>query len=206
LRVNIMYQTIAAEGVATPQRAIRSGLDANGPPLARYPLASENRLPAGYMHLVQFALEQTMREGTGQSAYQILPPELNVAGKTGTTNDQRDSWFAGFSGDHLAVVWVGRDDNGPTPLTGATGAMGIWTDIMSTATTRPLSLLKPAQVDYFWVQPQEGGLSAENCEGSVAIPFVIASEPRFKSDCQRRKGVFPWFNRANGSRVEARTE
>lgn len=74
-----------------------------------------------------------MREGTGRSVYNQLPSSLNLAGKTGTSNDSRDSWFAGFSQDLLAVVWLGRDDNGPTPLTGATGALQVWTSFMRKA-------------------------------------------------------------------------
>ncbi len=68
---------------------------------------------------LQFALQAVLREGSGRSVYNSFPESLPLAGKTGTTNDQRDSWFAGFSGEHLAVVWVGRDDNSQTPLTGA---------------------------------------------------------------------------------------
>ena len=57
-----------------------------------------------------------MEHGTGRAARALLPPTLVVAGKSGTSSDYRDSWFAGFSGSHLAVVWVGYDDNVPTGL------------------------------------------------------------------------------------------
>jgi len=57
----------------------------------------------------------------------------SAAGKTGTTDAQRDAWFAGSSGDLLAVVWVGRDDNAPLGLTGAEAALPIWTDFMMAA-------------------------------------------------------------------------
>lgn len=71
-----------------------------------------------------------MREGTGRSVYSQLPSSLTLAGKTGTSNDSRDSWFSGFGGDLQAVVWLGRDDNGKTPLTGATGALQVWASFM----------------------------------------------------------------------------
>ncbi|MBW6848418.1 bifunctional glycosyl transferase/transpeptidase, partial [Salmonella enterica subsp. enterica serovar Weltevreden] len=87
----------------------------------------------GAIYLTQYAMQRAMREGTGRSAYNRVSQSLALAGKTGTTNDSRDSWFAGFSQDLLAVVWLGRDDNGKTSLTGATGALQVWSDFMRRA-------------------------------------------------------------------------
>ncbi|MGQ9425388.1 penicillin-binding protein 1B [Gilvimarinus sp. F26214L] len=194
LQVSAMYQTIASEGVYTPQRSILSVLDAQGQPLNRYPLLTEERFPADAMHLLQYGLQATMREGTGRSAYQRLDESWQVAGKTGTSNEQRDSWFAGYSGDHLAVVWVGRDDNGPTPLTGATGALRVWTDVFGEISSRPLSPLKPAGVDYHWVNPADGTLGGSNCIGSELLPFLQGTEPQSKGGCRhRRNPVIHWL-------------
>jgi penicillin-binding protein 1B len=194
LQVSNLYQTIASEGIFTEQRAILSVLDAQGQALKRYPLVTETRFEADVMHLLQFALQTTMREGTGRSAYQVLDEQWQVAGKTGTTNDQRDSWFAGYSGDHLGVVWVGRDDNGPTPLTGATGALPVWTDLFARLSSRPLLPVKPANVEYHWVNPQTGTLGGANCAGSELIPFVKGSEPRTKGPCEYRENpVVHWL-------------
>ena len=66
------------------------------------------------LFLLTRTLQNVVREGTAASLNRILSPSLDIAGKTGTTDDFRDSWFAGFTGDRLAVVWVGRDDNEPT--------------------------------------------------------------------------------------------
>ena len=74
-----------------------------------------------------------MREGTGRGVYRYLADDFDVAGKTGTTNDGRDSWFAGFSGDLLAVSWIGRDDNGGTGLTGSSGALKVWATLYGAA-------------------------------------------------------------------------
>ncbi|MGH1471113.1 MAG: penicillin-binding protein 1B [Cellvibrionaceae bacterium] len=184
-QVSNVYQTIASEGVHTPQRAIRYVLDAKGVPLNRYPLDSQTRFSPETVHVLNFGLQTTMRSGTGRSAYQILPSDLNVAGKTGTSNEQRDSWFAGFSSDHLAVVWVGRDDNGPTPLTGATGALKVWSDLMVSIPTRPITPLRTPNVSYYNVNLNDSTVVNERCASGIAIPFIHGSEPKQLGKCKR---------------------
>src|SRR5256885_17202122 len=82
-------------------------------------------------------LVQVMEHGTGRPARALLPPDLVVAGKSGTSSEFRDSWFAGFSGTHLAVVWVGYDDDEPTGFTGSAGALPVWARIMAGRGTAP---------------------------------------------------------------------
>ena len=124
-----------------------------------------------------------MREGTGRSAYNHFPDSVRLAGKTGTTNDLRDSWFAGFGGTYLTVVWIGRDDNGRTPLTGATGALTIWNEIMSGIEGRSVPFVRPSGIEYIWVEPDRNARSAEGCAGAVYLPFVSGSEPEDRSPC-----------------------
>src|SRR5207247_859740 len=78
------------------------------------------------MYLLTAAMQDVVREGTAQGLKNFLPPELAVAGKTGTTDEQRDAWFAGFTGDRLGVVWIGYDDNRAARLTGAGVAVPVW--------------------------------------------------------------------------------
>src|SRR5699024_11015366 len=94
--VALMYQTIAADGLRVGLRSIRTIAAANGTPLARYPQTPQQAVAAAPVHLVQYALREVMRSGTGQAAATALPG-FAVAGKTGTTDRLRDSWFAGFS-------------------------------------------------------------------------------------------------------------
>lgn len=82
------------------------------------------------MRIINSALHQVSRQGTARSLRWRLPESLKVVGKTGTTNDTRDSWFAGFSGEHLIVTWLGTDNNQSIGLTGSSGALPIWADIM----------------------------------------------------------------------------
>ena len=96
---------------------------------------------------------QVMEHGTGRPARALLPPNLVVAGKSGTSQDYRDSWFAGFSGAHLVVVWVGYDDNDPTGFTGSAGALPVWAHVMANLGTRSWDTAMPenlaeAQIEF----------------------------------------------------------
>src|SRR5690554_5582301 len=105
-----LYQGLATGGFNTPLRTIREVTDADNEPLSRYNLKVDQVADPAAVHLVQYAMQETMQEGTGRSAYYTLPDQLTLAGKTGTTDDGRDARFAGFSGDLESGAWVGRDD------------------------------------------------------------------------------------------------
>ncbi len=196
LEVAGIYQTLAGAGFSVHVRSIRDVLNARGEPLNRYPLAVEEKIDPAYVHLLQYGLQVAMAEGTGASAYRRLPQDLQAAGKTGTTNDLRDSWFAGYTGNLLAVVWLGRDDNGPTPLTGSSGALQVWTDLMYHLRPQPLIAGVPDRVRYHWIDEGSGRLSGENCEGARYIPFIEGSEPVARHPCA--EVLYPvkeWFKR-----------
>lgn len=164
------YQTIASNGFNMPLRAIREITTAEGEVLQRYPFRVRQVIPTEANYLLQYAMQETMRSGTGKSAYQVLPDALTVAGKTGTTNDNRDSWFAGFSGDYLGVFWVGRDDNQPTPFTGSTGALGLWTQVFSKLPQYPVSTPRPSEIENYWFDQQSWRWTDEECEGARTLP------------------------------------
>ncbi|WP_417777359.1 penicillin-binding protein 1B [Stutzerimonas xanthomarina] len=190
-----VYQTIANGGFNTPLRAIRSVVAADGEPLSRYPFKIEQRFDPGAIYLTQYAMQRAMVEGTGRSVYNHVPKSLTLAGKTGTTNDSRDSWFAGFSQDLLAVVWLGRDDNGKTSLTGATGALQVWADFMRRADPLPLQMPMPDNVSMAWVDAQTGEGTLENCPGAVQMPYIRGSEPAPGAGCGRQapaESVMDW--------------
>jgi penicillin-binding protein 1B len=172
-----MYQTLANGGFNTRLRGIRNVLTADGEPLKRYPYQIQQRFDSGAIYLLQNAMQRTMSEGTGRSVYSQLPRSLALAGKTGTSNDSRDSWFAGFSQDVLAVVWLGRDDNGPTPLTGATGALQVWTDFMRRVDPLPLDMPLPDNVVHAWVDARSGQGSDPSCPNAVQMPYIRGSQP-----------------------------
>ena len=182
-----MYQTIAAGGFRMPLRSIRDIVDVNGEPLKRYPLEYERTVSLQAVHLLHFALRAVVREGTGHGVYRYLPESFAVAGKTGTTNDGRDSWFAGFSGDLLAVSWIGRDDNGVTGLTGGSGALKVWAHFMARASKQPLAYRMPDGIQTQWIDDHSGYLTGEGCPNSRMLPFITGSEPRQRTDCAPRE-------------------
>jgi penicillin-binding protein 1B len=104
-----------------------------------------------------------------------------VAGKTGTSSDLRDSWFAGFTGSYLAVVWVGYDDNWVTGLTGAAGALPIWVDTVKTLKSASFEPVPPDLVEDRWIDFSDGMETTPTCSTDavlVAVPKDTALPAR----------------------------
>ncbi len=195
LDVTQMYQTLANQGFATPLRAIRAVLSNDNEPLQRYPLTIRQTIDPAPVFILNTILQQVVRDGTGASAYSILPKDFTVAGKTGTTNDLRDSWFAGFSGDYLAVAWIGHDDNRPTRLTGARGALQLWALLMRKISRQPLLLTQPDDIEWVWIDTATRLRADETCPHARRFPFVIGSAPKETSPCMSSLPTSPkrWF-------------
>lgn len=194
--VAVMYQTLASGGFRTPLRSITEVRDPEGNTVARYPISTEAVIDPGPAFLVQWALQQVMEQGTGRYAAERLPG-LTLAGKTGTSDAFRDSWFAGFSGNRLAVVWLGRDDNMPTGFTGSSGALPVWTDIMHRLPQQPVEVRPPASIQWVWLDEDGERLSASGCPGARRYPLLEASIPEASTACggagRAGKGVMRWF-------------
>src|SRR5688500_9427885 len=183
LEVAQMYQTIASGGFRSPLRAIREVTTQEGRPLTRYPLAVEQAFAPEPIYLLTAAMQDVVREGTARGLDKYLPVELAVAGKTGTTDEQRDAWFAGFTGDRLGIVWLGYDDNRAARLSGAASALPIWGDMMAALAPEPLALARPERVELVWIDPQSGLRGGTSCPGSTEVPFVQGSAPRERAPC-----------------------
>ena len=119
LEVVQVYTTLADGGFRTRLRAVRAVLDEQGRRSRRFKVQVEAAAPPAAVYQLDRMLMLVPTHGTAREAAARLPPGLVIAGKTGTSSDTRDSWFAGFTGSYLAVAWVGYDDNRETGLTGA---------------------------------------------------------------------------------------
>ncbi|MCU7959909.1 MAG: penicillin-binding protein 1B [gamma proteobacterium symbiont of Bathyaustriella thionipta] len=188
LEVAQMYQALAAEGYRSPLRAITEVMSSDGKPLQRYSLTVQKAAPAGSIYLVNRMLQGVVSQGTGRSLSRLLDTgAYKPAGKTGTTNKLRDSWFAGFTGARVGVVWVGKDDNSPTGLTGSSGAMQVWGDMMQRIKLLPLALTPPEGIHFVWIDRSTGLLSAEHCENAQLMPFIRGSEPKTSASCAEQE-------------------
>lgn len=184
-----MYQTLASGGFRAPLRAIREVTTAQGEPLSRYGLAVEQTADPSAVFLLTTALQHAVRGGTGASLSTYIPDDVGIAGKTGTTNDLRDSWFAGYSGDKLAIVWIGRDDNQPSGLTGASGALTVFGETMRRLHPEPLTPAPPENIEFALVDIKSGLLAERTCADAVELPFIRGSAPTATAPCAGGAGV-----------------
>jgi len=206
LEVAQMYQTLASDGFVTPIRAIQAVVSPEGKMLQRFGLDVRQSVDASVVFMLNTLLKEVMRSGTGKPALSLMPASLEPAGKTGTTNDMRDSWFAGFTGDYLGVAWIGRDDNQPAGLTGAEGALRIWATAMKKVSREPLELDQPENIDLIWVDAQRGGRSDSDCSGAIPMPFIKGSAPDRVSGCGGSGRVKSAPTRKNKPSADRRVE
>ncbi|WP_180076321.1 penicillin-binding protein 1B [Acinetobacter sp. YH12106] len=183
MEVMNIYGNFATGGFKYPTKSIRSVVDANGRILDRYSLSVQPTIDPASAYALNYGLQQVMSSGTGRAAYNSLPSNLNLAGKSGTTNDSRDSWFAGYSGNYMTVVWLGLDDNKVTGLTGSSGALPVWVNVMKQLRQKPVNLPQPNEIQWHWLDRYTGLLSAPGCEGAMYIPISQHSLPNQATPC-----------------------
>jgi penicillin-binding protein 1B len=193
LEVAQMYQTLANSGFYSPLRSIRAVLDINGEPLNRYPLSVSQVVDAEDSLLINYGLHLVTQFGTAGQLRSLLPQGLQAAGKTGTTDNLRDSWFAGYTQDYLSVVWLGHDDDKPTKFTGSSGAMQVWAALFNKINAQPLQLDVTDDIEMAWIDVQTGNRTDENCKNAVELPFKRGTVPEQFSDCS--PAIIDWLNR-----------
>lgn len=187
------YAYLAADGHMLPLSAVTAVLDRNGRSLSRYAFADSAGELVGAARLVSYALQETVRSGTASELTRLGLGHLQAAGKTGTSDDKRDSWFAGYTGSHLAVVWLGRDDNTRTTFFGATGAMRLWAGLFQKLPTEPLRINFSDNPSHYWVDPLTQSVTDAECEGARSLPFMRGYAPKEYQGCGF-SSFTDWFN------------
>jgi len=184
LEVARFYQTLASNGFHSPLRSVEAVTTGQGARLQRYGFETEQVADATSVFLLEQALQNVFERGTARMVAGSLADNLPLAGKTGTTNDFRDSWFAGYGDDLTGVVWLGHDDNRSTGLTGSTGALRVWTAVMKQLDIQPRQTRAPEDVVWGEVPAQAAVLpTAEDCRDTRLLPFRAGELPVAVTEC-----------------------
>jgi penicillin-binding protein 1B len=184
--VTQLYQVFANDGFRIPLRAIHAVVDSDNEPIRRYGLKVEPVVNAADAFLVRYLLTRVVDGGTARRVASTFPHGLPLAGKTGTTNDARDSWFAGFTGNDLVTTWIGRDDNQPIGLTGASGALRVWLDLVGRLGAVPVEMDLPPEVEWHWLTPDGSALVPAGCQGALRVPVNVNHLPSGSMPCGQR--------------------
>lgn len=198
VRVAQIYQFLASGGEIQPLYTLRGVLGPDEAALSRYDRRSKpaQRGDAIATRLVGIALQRAVTAGTADALMADGLGVLQAAGKTGTSNDSRDSWFAGYTGSYLAVIWVGDDQNRPTGLYGSTGAMRVWSGLFRRLPSQPLTLTGEG-LEWAWTDREEFARTDQECEGAAQYPFVEGFTPEEFRECGNN-----WLRNWFGSEAE----
>ncbi len=184
LEVVQVYTSLANGGFRARLRTVRAVLDEQGKPLKSFKVQVEEAAPPAAVYQLDQMLTLVITHGTAREAAGRLPHTV-AAGKTGTSSDTKDSWFAGFTGSYLAVAWVGYDDNRTTGLTGAAGALPVWVDTLASLKSSSFQPVAPETVEDVWIDFNNGLETTPACSSDA----VVVSVPRgtvlpMKPDCK----------------------
>lgn len=183
IEVAEVYTSLANGGFRTPLRAVRAVVDEKGEALKAFPLEVTQVADPQAVYQVDRMMVDVMRRGTGASSRAKLG-NLVVAGKSGTSSDYRDSWFAGFSGSHVLVTWVGYDDNEPTRFSGSTGALPIWTQIMSGLDTTSFDMPLPDDLKETQIEFLTGlGVNEQCATDGLTVAVPTGTELTMRDGC-----------------------
>jgi len=174
LEVAEVYTALANGGFRSRLRSVQTVLDEDGKPLKSFKLEVTPAAAPGAVYQVVKMMTQVTERGTGHAVGARL--HVPLPAKTGTSSDLRDSWFAGITDSHVAVAWVGYDDNRPTGLTGATGALPVWLGAMTELHPRAWQPDVPTDVENRWIEFSTGLATKPGCSTDaieVAVPHGL---------------------------------
>ena len=173
------YTTIASRGIRFDPFPLFSITNADGGIISEKRGRNERTIDPRTTYLTAYAMEGTIERGTGRIA-RALGIRFTASGKTGTTNDNRDSWFVGFTPDIVCAVWVGYDSEANTKLTGARGALRIWSRFMRSVypEAEPTALTPPDGVEFEEIDPASGFLATSNCTQKFREAYLIGTAPK----------------------------
>ena len=182
---NQMYQTLSNDGRYIPLHTVTSVVTAENALLWKKAEFFSQRVDEAATYLLNYALYKVTTEGTAKRIGATFG-KINMAGKTGTTDDYRDSWFSGFDRNHVVTVWVGNDDNKTVNLTGAGGALPVFINYMKSQAPKSLSRRFPKGLGIAHFDAKTGAVVVAGCAGSLSVPAILDVLPTPEQDCSGR--------------------
>ncbi len=179
LELAAAYNVLANEGLKVPPATVLSVVDEAGHTLEQRGAKAPRVARQESTFLVVNMMRAVLNNGTAAAA-RTMGFKADAAGKTGTTNDLRDAWFAGFTPDLLCVVWVGFDDNTPIGLSGARAAMPIWVEFMKAAQAGSKGqqfAVPPSNIVFIDIDKDTGLLATPACPNVISEAFIAGTEP-----------------------------
>ena len=168
--VNQIYTSLATEGTYKDLTTLRTVVKDGKVVYERSETRTEPTLDPKDTYLTMYTVTEATRMGTGRRIGTMFP-DVNVATKTGTTNDSRDTWSIGIDSDSVVATWVGFDDNKPTGLFGSSGAMRVYGRFLKERGINSLELRKPEGVKFVRFN-QSGNIVSDSCSmpGITILP------------------------------------
>lgn len=169
LEVTQMYQTIASGGRRSKLTALNAVVDKEGNMLYQHLPTSKEVVSEEAAWLTLYGMQRVVTEGTARYLNSVLPSS-RLAGKTGTSDKGRDSWYVGVDGREVVTIWMGRDDNKAVKLTGSAGPLRLYADYIQHRDPEPLVLKRPSKIVDFDYYTDRQGVLAQSCIGQTHLP------------------------------------
>jgi len=197
LDINQLYLPIASQGQYLESHVINKIISAQGETIWQFDVQAEQRLSTNGAYLIDYALKEVTKTGTAKSLSWRLKNK-EVAGKTGTSNDLRDSWFVGYDQKHLVTTWIGKDNNKPTGLTGSSGALTLYANFMKKLNVVNKKNVPPEGISIILFEIETGNAVTDKCENTIAYPAILAGVTVQKSCLKEKEDNRSWFEKIFG--------
>ena len=194
VQINQLYLSLANQGYAEQAHTINTIASSKGETLWQYKPTNIQIISTNAAYLMDYALTQVTETGTAKSLTWRLKNN-QVAGKTGTSNDLRDSWFIGYDNNHLITTWLGKDNNKPTGLTGSSGALVLFSDFMKKQGVVDKIRTQPEAIAMTLFEKETGHAVTEQCDNTNVYPAIFAGITAKEGCLKEKADERSWFEK-----------
>ncbi|MFT6249935.1 MAG: penicillin-binding protein 1B [Cognaticolwellia sp.] len=194
LQINQMYLAFAKQGELEQVHAINKIVSPSGGTLWQFEPVATKVISTNAAYLMDYALMEVAVKGTARSLTWRLK-NSKVAGKTGTSNDLRDSWFVGFDAKNLVTTWLGKDNNKTTGLTGSSGALLLFTEFFKKQGVVNKNPNQPETIAMTLFEVETGNAVTSDCADTQTYPAILAGVWLSKGCLKERRDNKSWLEK-----------